>query len=72
MLVGGARAGGHGIVLGECPAAFPDPLSRAGEPSDRKAAGIRTDIPPANDPRSPLGKVRLDELFVGVHELANR
>jgi hypothetical protein len=26
----------------------------------------------ANDPRSPLGKGRLDELFVGVHELANR
>ena len=24
----------------------------------------------ANDPRSPLGKVRVDELFVGVHELA--
>jgi hypothetical protein len=24
----------------------------------------------ANDPRSPLGKVRLDELFVGVHDLS--
>jgi hypothetical protein len=23
----------------------------------------------ANDPRSPLGKVRVDELFVGVHNL---
>jgi len=68
------RAAGHGIVLGECPAALPDPLPGARFPADRRDPGLCPGAAPArdnyaNDPHSPLGRVPIDELFAGVQDL---